>query len=266
MDKIQGFSNNYNLNFNGLFNRQPKDDNKIIFIDTHLLDYGIPKKVAFVKDHKYEFTTVKLFDRNNECFYSEQMSDEEAKDSELLFIKNGVKDFVYIEDIKGKSQGKPKKAAKIGQSGVMLDDLGPKERAEMLASLFKLEQREKAAKTYLDSPAILKNPDEYAGYSMGYYSFLVETYDSGFDIDKVLNNLNISTNNSFKPDNIEKITVSPDGTLMRINTKDGEKAALDFSNGDRMVYGVSIDSSGCGPIMIMDKNGPILRRGKNASF
>ena len=79
MDKIQGFSNNYNLNFNGLFNRQPKDD-KIIFLDTHLLDYGIPKKVAFVKDHDYEFTTVKLFDKKNECFYSEEMSDEDAED------------------------------------------------------------------------------------------------------------------------------------------------------------------------------------------
>ena len=256
MDKIQGFSNNYNLNFNGLFNRQPKDD-KIIFLDTHLLDYGIPKKVAFVKDHDYEFTTVKLFDKKNECFYSEEMSDEDAEDSKLLFIKNGVRDFVDIEDIKGGLYGKPKRTRVVSKNAITLDRLGSKEKAQIMAALIKADQRERAAKTQLDAPAILRTPD--FGYSMGYYSFLAETMDSGFDIDKVLNNLNISTEGCFEPENIERITVSPDGTKMRIQTKDSKSASLDFCDGARRVFDTSYDNSGCGTIMIMDKNGPILK-------
>ncbi len=36
---------------------------KLFFLIRIYFDYGIPKKVAFVKDHDYEFTTVKLFDK-----------------------------------------------------------------------------------------------------------------------------------------------------------------------------------------------------------
>jgi len=47
---------------------------------------------------------------------------------------------------------------------------------------------------------------------------------------------------------------------MGIQTFDGKRASLDFNSGSRTVYDSDIDRSGFGTIMIMDKNGPILKR------
>ncbi len=253
MNKIQGYGSSYNynsLNFTG-FRKPKKDDaDKFIFLDQHLLDYGIPEKVAFVKDHDYAFYTVMLFDENNDCFYSEEMPDEDAFDAEKLFRQNGVKEFIELEDIKGGQYGKPKeRKAKNGKNTFELHQLSAKDRATVLNALYELSQREKAAKTVLKSPVVLRHP-EYR-HPMGYYSFLAETYESDFNIDDVLNNLNVSTKGGFEPDFIDKITVSEDGTLMRIQTTDDKKAALDFNNGRRTVYEN-------GNISIMDNNGPII--------
>lgn len=260
--KIQGF-NNHNIYFGRIKTKEshPKKSaeySNFIFLDEHLLDFGIPKKVAFVRDHDFVQTNVMLYDEDNKCFYSELMPDNEAEAAEALFMAHGVEEFVYFEEIKGGEYGQPKQNPFISEKTVDVELLGSKEKAKVMKALLDIEQKERLAKTYLKTPALLDNSSP--NYSMSYPAFIVRTLDCGFDMDGVLNNLNISTRNAFKSEDIERITVSPDGMQMRIQTLDGKSASLNFINGARNVYDSDIDSSGFGTIMIMDKNGPILKR------
>lgn len=272
--KIQGFDKNYYSSQS--FGSSPKTENpgakiknirelkqqsNFAVLDMHLLDYGTPSKVAFVQDEIYKTTNVMLYNKRGECFYSEEMSDDMAEDAKVLFIEAGLDeetDFVTIMPLKGGLYGKPKQNPFISEKMVDVELLSSKEKAKIMKALFDVEQRELAAKTQLDTPAILDSSSK--SYSMSYPTFLVRTLDSGFDMDSVLNNLNISTKNSFKSEDIKRIMVSPDGMHMGIQTFDGKRASLDFNSGSRTVYDSDIDRSGFGTIMIMDKNGPILKR------
>jgi len=270
--KIQGFDNNYNnLRFTGFFKTKDKsggEDKKkydnFLFIDTHLLDYGTPKKVALVRDDKYTFTTVMLYNDRDRCYLREEMSDEEAEAAAIMFEANGVKkdDIIRLVDIKGGQYGVIKKPVpaenpKPNKSTIDIDSLSTKERAAVLKALYQVKQREQEAKTYLRSPAILNSSSTKR--TMSYPAFLARTYESGFYIGAVLDNLNISARGGFEPENIDTVSVSEDGTQMRIQTKDGKRANLNFKDGSRFVYDSAIDDSGYGTLMIMDKNGPVLK-------
>ncbi len=49
---------------------------------------------------------------------------------------------------------------------------------------------------------------------------------------------------------------------MRIVTNDGKRASLDFNDGKRMIYDSNIDETGFGDLLIMDRNGPIVKEQK----
>ncbi len=272
---IKGISGNHNLNFTGLLgiinrNKEP-DVNKFIFMDKHLLDYGIPERVAFVQDGKYCATTVMLYDKDGNLIYSERMSDESADDAEFLFSAKGVKDFVYIKDIKGGKHGKTKSdlsvikpPGKITPAASLkaqsLSSLRPKDRKAVLDTLEDMKAERKQERTFISCPAVLDDSSD--NFSMNYITFVMRTLESDFDFDKVLENLNRSAKNSFEPENIENVTVSPDGMLMRIVTNDGKRASLDFNDGKRMIYDSNIDETGFGDLLIMDRNGPIVKEQK----
>lgn len=271
MNGIKSIGGSYGLNFKGFFcmgnkSKEP-NPNKILFMDQHLLEFGIPKRVAFVQDGKYCATTVILYDKNNDVIYSERMSDESAEDAKFLFETKGVDDFVCIKDIKGGKHREPEKELSIMRpqgkavpvmslKAENLSLLRPKDRQAVLDALnhIKAESKEK---TYLRHPAILDDSSD--DFSMSYITFVMRSFESGFDFDKVLENLNNSTKNSFLPEIIERVTVSPDGMLMRIVTADGKRASLDFNDGKRMIYDSNIDKTGFGDLLIMDKNGPVVK-------
>jgi len=218
---------------------------------SYIMAYGKPKRVAFVYDKDYTFAVAKLFNSKDRCFYETEVPDERVEDCKNLLMKNGLTEKDILEVRYGgaayKKDTNPFEETKKPS---------PEEAAARKALI--LMQHAQENPTVLRCPVTFRDNNEK--YKMSYSDFLIRTYNTRFEFNKVLDNLNDSTSNSFTRDTIDSIIVTPDGTMMEIRAKDGKRAFMDFNTGKRRVFDNDQDSTGFGTIMIMDTLGPVIRK------